>query len=340
MKIKNMVAVLSAITLLMGDDLPNGHAPISIMADHFHKKGEIMFSYRFMNMGMSKDFQGYEETMKVKAMGYKYYGTKMDMQMHMLGAMYGFSDKITIMAMINMVATQMNMTEGYNAFGDKIHDNMNHEVSGIGDLNLTAMYVLRNLESMKLHLNIGASLPTGSLEENHQMNGHHHKMKSGMKMRNGYAMQLGSGTIDPLASITIARYMDKLAIGLQSGMRLRLADNKNGYKLGNEFHLSGWAGYNLNNSLSMGSVIRYKNSQSMSGYDKEIMKNMGPSSDPKNSGRSLIEISIGANYVLPESLMHGARIAVEYGVPVSSDYTGIQMKIDNQLTIGLQYSIK
>ena len=72
--------------------------------------------------------------------------------------------------------------------------------------------------------------------------------------------------------------MDKLAIGLQSGMRLRLADNKNGYKFGNEFHLSGWAGYNLNNSLSMGSVIRYKSSQSMTGYDKEIMKNMGPSS--------------------------------------------------------------
>ena len=97
-----MVVVFSTIISLMGDDLPNGHAPISVMADHFHKKGEIMFSYRFMNMGMSKDFQGYEETMKVKAMGYKYYGTKMDMQMHMLGAMYGFTDKITIMTMINL----------------------------------------------------------------------------------------------------------------------------------------------------------------------------------------------------------------------------------------------
>jgi hypothetical protein len=67
---------------------------------------------------------------------------------------------------------------------------------------------------------------------------------------------------------------------------------------------------------------------------------MGPSSDPNNSGRSQVEISVGANYLLPESLIHGARIAVEYAVPVSSDYTGIQMKIDNQLTIGLQYSIK
>jgi hypothetical protein len=342
MKIKNVIVVFSTIISLMGDDLPNGHAPISVMADHFHKKGEIMFSYRFMNMGMSKDFQGYEETMKVKAMGYKYYGTKMDMQMHMLGAMYGFTDKITIMTMINMVSTKMNMTEGYNTFGDMIHDNMNHEVSGIGDLSVTAMYALRNSESMKMHLNVGASLPTGSLEENHKMNmdGHHHKMKSAMKMRNGYAMQLGSGTIDPIVSFTVSKYMNNLAVGIQNGARLRLADNKNGYRLGNEYYALGWAGYNLSNSLSIGSVIRYKNSESISGYDKEIMKNMGPSSDPNNSGRSQVEISVGANYLLPESLIHGARIAVEYAVPVSSDYTGIQMKIDNQLTIGLQYSIK
>ena len=30
---------------------PDSHAPISVMADHTHKKNEMMFSYRFMNMG-------------------------------------------------------------------------------------------------------------------------------------------------------------------------------------------------------------------------------------------------------------------------------------------------
>ena len=28
------------------------HAPIGVMADHRHKKGEVMLSYRYMNMDM------------------------------------------------------------------------------------------------------------------------------------------------------------------------------------------------------------------------------------------------------------------------------------------------
>lgn len=29
---------------------PDGHAPIGIMGDHYHKKGEWMLSYRMMTM--------------------------------------------------------------------------------------------------------------------------------------------------------------------------------------------------------------------------------------------------------------------------------------------------
>ena len=29
---------------------PDGHAPVSVMGDHTHNKGEWMFSYRFMSM--------------------------------------------------------------------------------------------------------------------------------------------------------------------------------------------------------------------------------------------------------------------------------------------------
>ena len=35
--------------------LPDSHAPISVMGDHTTKK-EVMFSYRFMNMQMGKLF--------------------------------------------------------------------------------------------------------------------------------------------------------------------------------------------------------------------------------------------------------------------------------------------
>ena len=32
---------------------PDNHGPIGIMGDHAHKKGELMFSYRYMRMEMS-----------------------------------------------------------------------------------------------------------------------------------------------------------------------------------------------------------------------------------------------------------------------------------------------
>ena len=33
--------------------LADSHGPISIMGDHMHKKGEVMFSYRFGQMNMN-----------------------------------------------------------------------------------------------------------------------------------------------------------------------------------------------------------------------------------------------------------------------------------------------
>ena len=37
---------------------PDGHAPISVMGDHMHSKGEWMVSYRYMTMDMEGLLQG------------------------------------------------------------------------------------------------------------------------------------------------------------------------------------------------------------------------------------------------------------------------------------------
>ena len=46
--------ILSAHT----NNLAYNHAPIGVMGDHMHSKGEIMFSYRFMNMLMKGNLNG------------------------------------------------------------------------------------------------------------------------------------------------------------------------------------------------------------------------------------------------------------------------------------------
>jgi hypothetical protein len=34
------------------------HAPIGVMADHYHEAGEFMFSYRYMSMSMQGNLDG------------------------------------------------------------------------------------------------------------------------------------------------------------------------------------------------------------------------------------------------------------------------------------------
>ena len=86
--------------------VPDAHAPIGIMGDHIHKKGEVMLSYRYMRMEMS-DLQDAShnisrETAVSTTESYKFMNApvKMHSNMHMFGAMYGVNNRFTTMLMV------------------------------------------------------------------------------------------------------------------------------------------------------------------------------------------------------------------------------------------------
>lgn len=62
MKINNtkMIAAIVAGTTIAAQagSRPDAHAPIGVLGDHTHKKGELMASYRFMTMEMNQIFSG------------------------------------------------------------------------------------------------------------------------------------------------------------------------------------------------------------------------------------------------------------------------------------------
>src|SRR4051812_17366128 len=77
-------------------------SPAGIMAGHRHVKGEWMFSYRYMNTYMKGRLSGRQSISD--EMVYRQYimsPEKMTMQMHMLMAMYGISDRLSVTAMVN-----------------------------------------------------------------------------------------------------------------------------------------------------------------------------------------------------------------------------------------------
>ena len=60
---------------------PDGHAPISVMADHYHGKGGWMFSYRLMNMNMESLLSGADAISNTNAHDAGYMVTPLKMPM-------------------------------------------------------------------------------------------------------------------------------------------------------------------------------------------------------------------------------------------------------------------
>jgi hypothetical protein len=61
-----LISLLIAVNSAHADEGPHAggifraddHAPIGIMADHYHEAGEFMFSYRYMSMSMEDNLIG------------------------------------------------------------------------------------------------------------------------------------------------------------------------------------------------------------------------------------------------------------------------------------------
>ncbi len=167
---------------------PDSHAPLGVMGDHAHGKGEWMLSYRFMAMGMGGLRDGTNPIVTETALHkYAVVPIRMNMQMHMLGVMFAPHKNLTLMAMTsyrdNFMEMQGDKTHGHSQGGHG-HAVGYHEMEsvGLGDTKLSALIPLLRSQDIIVLLNTGLSLPTGSIEQEGE---------------NGilpYPMQLGSGS--------------------------------------------------------------------------------------------------------------------------------------------------
>ena len=123
---------------------PDSHSPIGVMGDHTHKKGELMFSYRYMRMEMS-DLQDASHDISrndaVSSTGsYKFMNApiKMHTNMHMFGGMYGINNRLTGMVMFPFINKKMQVRQ---RAGDKKRFTVS--TRGLGDVKLTGLYTLK-----------------------------------------------------------------------------------------------------------------------------------------------------------------------------------------------------
>jgi len=305
---------------------PDGHAPISVMGDHIHKKGGFMFSYRYMTMSMKGTISS-SSRISDEAIysNYMVSPQTMQMAMHMIGAMYAPSDNLTLVVMANYRSSFMDLKT-------KMGINFSTTSDGFGDVLLASLYSIFNRNHQSLHTNIGISIPVGGINQRDAT-------PMAVKSPLAYAMQLGSGTFDPFMGATYLRQWASYSMGIQSTYRFRLGNNSKNYSLGNRFVFVGWGAIKASDYLSFSTSINYFNVDKIKGEDPDLNQMMMPLFNTVNSGRSQLDLGIGANVLFSDETLKNLRLAAEVKLPIAQDVTGIQMKNKVSVTIGIQYAL-
>jgi hypothetical protein len=305
---------------------PDGHAPISVMGDHYHKKGEFMFSYRFMPMWMEDNLQSSDDISN-EDIFQNFMGSpqKMNMNMHMLGVMYAPSDRVTLMVMGNYISNSMDLRT-------RMGVDFTTESDGLGDITVSSLIKIMNSNRQSLHANVGISIPTGDIDQRDDM-------PAGQNMPLAYPMQLGSGTWDPSLGLTYLGQSDRFSWGTQTIYKFRLSENSENYTFGNRFDIVGWGAIKVSDYFSFSTSLSYYDTQKIDGVDARFNTMMMPLFNTTNSGRSQLDIGIGTNFFVPKGSLKNLRIGAELKIPAYQNVNGIQMKNTLMATFGIQYTI-
>ncbi len=299
-------------------------APIGIMGHHIHQTGGFMMSYSYMTMQMEDNLIGTSRAPE-NLPGFRVTPLDMDMTMNMLGMMYGYSDKITLMAMIP-VTTENNMN---------LRANMNQRVfqadaKGIGDLKLSML--IKGGKDFVFKFGLG--VPTGSIDETGV-----NPASNGRAVVLPYPMQLGSGSYELSLGGVYASKIDKVTTAVEADLKFMLNDNDRDYRVGNRIEFSAWSSYKTTKETALSVRLKLTDLGNISGRDPALNMPLGltpplvPTIDPTIRGGTRLDLLLGIKY----GGMHGAVVGLEFGIPIYQDLDGPQLEIDSIFQLGLQY---
>ena len=175
-----------------------GHAPIGVMADHMHKKGESMISLRtsYMKMkGNSLDGNSISDS-EILVIDNPHSNSpaklsivpiEMSMKMLMLGGMYAPTDDITLMFMTMFMDKSMNLNT-YHAMMRNNIGSFNSSSSDLSDLSFSALVNINEQDKSRWHAEIGLKISVGDKNEKSKVLT---PMNTNMEMLLPYGMQSG-----------------------------------------------------------------------------------------------------------------------------------------------------
>ena len=351
--IKTLAATLAVVTTSVYAQEPatitsGGHhhahiaeglrSPLSIMSDHIHDAGDWMVSYRYMFMDMDGMRRGSHRVSNQEVFANRYAVTpeRMTMEMQMVGLMYSPTERFTFMAMLNY--TSISMLHQINPVVPLLGGSrFTTHAEGIGDTTLSGIFKLHSTESMDILAGLGFSLPTGSIG---RQDGILTVPPPGINVRQlPAAMQLGSGTVDILPSLTVTKQIHEVLFGAQARGTIRTSDNTHGYRFGHAFDADFWGSWAPLSWFSFSAGLGYHYEGQMRGQQSGVAQASPvglsvPTAYSANYGGTTIDAILGVNFLVSNGPLKGNRFAVDLRLPLYRRVNGLQLENDLSLTAG------
>lgn len=305
-------------------------SPSDVMFGHEHGKGKWKISYRYMSMMMEGKLKG-SNTVDDNFVFNNYIMSpqRMQMDMHMLMGMYGFTNKFSVMVMMNYASIKMDMLglagttmqmDGRTMVMTANSTNMSSKSSGLGDTKLYGVYALINHTIHHFFLSAGISIPTGSI----MMKGSANDIMYA-NVRYPYMMQLGSGSVDFMPAVTYLLKKNKTSASVEIGSVVRPFNNSLNYHLGNEYKCTIWLAHKWFPWVSSSLRVEANSVESITGKDESLYETIEPSAFNNNYGGRNLNGFVGINFYVNKSFLKNNKFSVEYGLPVYQNVNGVQL---------------
>mgnify|MGYP001281800029 CR=1 FL=1 len=316
------------------------HAPIGVMGDHYHRKGEFMASIRFMKMDMGENAIGSRDisdqeiielpnpfSMSGMPAKLSVVPENMVMDMVMIGGMYAPSDNLTWMGMIMLKDKSMDLTT-YK--GMKNRDQLGKFSSGSSDLSniaLSALLRIQETQTTRLHAQIGIEKSTG---ENSKMGYVLTPMNDKKEMIMPYGMQIGDDSASLLSALTYTKTYNLWKIGYQVNSKRSI--QKDIWSFGNKLEFNIWTQRDFSKVAAWSLRIKYQKTDPIDGRNVLISAPV-QTANPRNYGGKDLSLGFGINY----NLRLGG-VGLEFFKPIKQNLNGPQMKTNWTAQMGYHLS--
>jgi hypothetical protein len=349
------------------------HGPIGVMADHFHKKGEWMVSFRVTNMEMEKNiFNGNSiSTDEILKQPNPYASIPMMMEnsesismMNRVPAKvtnHPHSSEMKMPMKLSVVPKKMTMKMimlgamyapsdrltlmGMAMFNDK--DMILDTYQGMMQRKYLGSFETSSSDLSKISFSALYNLHKSDnsrwhvifgLEKSIGENSEKGMVLTPMNMKSSitlpYGMQSSDRALRLTTGITNVKSIKDFIIGNQLLVK-KVIDEKD-WNFGDEFEYNLWFQGAFTQNISYSLRLNYKDQDSIDGRDISIMAPV-QTSNPNNYGGEVLNLGIGLNMVFNLfGGMHKDRFSIEILKPIDQNKNDLQMKDNLTIQIGFQ----